>query len=235
MIGIDFFKKFLYIVSTGVRLLLHQELGCPAVPCMFSACRERDIRHRLVELFPPAGVRDINSGLQKPTSILMVGFFCRRGMKDPVSSGVYIISDQYFVDYPNERYMQNKSESRPHYYAIEDGPLFWMIPISSKVANYRKKIEAIETRSGEGNCFMFAIGELSGRERVFVIADMFPVTKEYILRPYTVCGVPLVVQNSAVQDEVRKKANRFLSMVRRGQIKSPLNAMEIRKKLLSTI
>ena len=33
--------------------------------------------------------------------------------------GLYIISDQYFSDFPNDRYMENKGEARPHFYCIE--------------------------------------------------------------------------------------------------------------------
>lgn len=153
-------------------------------------------------------------------------------MSKPTSSGIYIISDQYFADYPNNRYMQNKDENRPHYYAIEDGDLFWMVPLSSKVDKYRRKISDIEAKSGTGNCFMFVIAKVSGRERAFLIADMFPVTEEYISRPYMVGGVPLVIQNQAVQAEIRKKANRFLSMVKRGLVKSPVNALSTKAQIL---
>ena len=63
-------------------------------------------------------------------------------MKDIEPCGLYIISDQYFLDFPNERYMDNKKESRPHYYAIRDNDgIFWMIPLSSKVEKCRVKIE----------------------------------------------------------------------------------------------
>lgn len=60
--------------------------------------------------------------------------FIGENMKDIEPCGLYIISDQYFLDFPNERYMDNKKESRPHYYAIRDNDgIFWMIPLSSKV------------------------------------------------------------------------------------------------------
>lgn len=70
-------------------------------------------------------------------------------MKDIEPCGLYIISDQYFLDFPNERYMDNKKESRPHYYAIRDNDgIFWMIPLSSKVEKYRVKIEKTEKVHG---------------------------------------------------------------------------------------
>lgn len=68
--------------------------------------------------------------------------------------GLYIIKDKYFVDFPNDKHMQNKGENRPHYYAIKDGDgLYWMIPISSKVDKFRAKIEDVERKSvGYSGC-----------------------------------------------------------------------------------
>lgn len=156
-------------------------------------------------------------------------------MKEIAISGLYIIKDEYFSDFPNPKYMQNKGENRPHYYAIQDNDgLFWMIPLSSKVEKFRGKIADVEAKSGTGSCFLFAIAPVAGRERAFVISEMFPVTEEYILRPYTVNGKPLVIQNSEIQKTIRAKALRFLKMVNRGYVKSPLNIIETKAKLLQT-
>lgn len=154
-------------------------------------------------------------------------------MKEIETSGLYIIKDEYFSDFPNSKYMDNKGESRPHYYAIRDNDgLFWMIPLSSKVEKFRAKIADVEAKAGAGNCFLFAVAPVAGRERAFVISEMFPVTEEYILRPYTVNGKPFVIQNAGVQKTIRTKALRFLKMVNRGYVKSPLNVMETKAKLL---
>lgn len=154
-------------------------------------------------------------------------------MKEIEISGLYIIKDEYFAEFPNPKYMDNKVESRPHYYAIQDNDgLLWMIPLSSKVEKFRAKIMDVEAKSGTGSCFLFAIAPVSGRERAFVISEMFPVTEEYILRPYTVKGKPLVIQNSQTQKMIRTKALRFLKMVNRGLVKSPLNILETKEKLL---
>lgn len=154
-------------------------------------------------------------------------------MKEIETSGLYIIKDEYFSDFPNPKYMDNKGESRPHYYAVKDNDgLYWMIPISSKVEKFRAKIAEVEAKAGAGNCFLFAVAPVSGRERAFIISEMFPVTEDYILRPYTVKGKPLVIQNTEIQKMVRTKALRFLKMVDRGLVKSPLNVTETKNKLL---
>lgn len=148
--------------------------------------------------------------------------------------GLYIIKDKYFVDFPNDKHMQNKGENRPHYYAIKDGDgLYWMIPISSKVDKFRAKIEDVERKSGVGNCFLFAIAPVSGRERAFVISEMFPVTEEYILRPYTVNGKPYILESEGIRKLLSAKSLRFLSMVERGKVKSPLGILDVKRQLLS--
>lgn len=154
-------------------------------------------------------------------------------MQDIESAGLYIIKDQYFQDFPNDKHMNNKSESRPHYYAVKDSDgIYWMIPISSKVDKFKAKIEEVEGKSGKGNCFLFAIAPVSGRDRAFIISEMFPVTAGYILRPYTVSGKPYIIQSKEIQRTISKKARRFISMVERGLVKSPLGIQEVKRRLL---
>lgn len=155
-------------------------------------------------------------------------------MKEIEIAGLYIIKDEYFSDFPNSKYMDNKGENRPHYYAIRDNDgLLWMIPISSKVEKFKAKIADVEAKTGKGKCFLFAIAPISGRERALVISEMFPVTEEYILRPYTVNGKPLIIQSTEVQRTIKTKSFRFLKMVNQGLVKSPLNVMETKRRLLT--
>lgn len=154
-------------------------------------------------------------------------------MTEIKTSGLYIISDKFFKDYPNDRYMDNKGESRPHYYAIQDKDgLFWMIPLSNQVEKYRSKINDTEKNHGTGSCFMYCIAPIHGQIRAILICDMFPVSKEYILRPYTIGGQPYVIQNKNIQKMIRTKAMRYLSLVKRGILNSPLNILETKRKLL---
>lgn len=148
-------------------------------------------------------------------------------------SGLYIISDQYFVDFPNDRHMDNKGEARPHYYAIQDNDgIYWMIPLSTKVEKYRSKITATEKSHGNGNCIMYCIAPIHGQDRAILICDMFPVTEEYILRAYTIGGTPYVIQNKNIRKLIHSKAMRYLSLVKRGILKSPLNIMDVKQQLL---
>ena len=154
-------------------------------------------------------------------------------MAEIKTSGLYIISDQFFKDYPNDRYMNNKGESRPHYYAVQDNDgIFWMVPLSTKVAKYRDRINETEKIHGAGSCFMYCIAPIHGQDRALLICDMFPVSEKYILRAYTIGGKPYVIQNKNIQKTIRTKAMRYLSLVKRGVLSSPLNILETKRKLI---
>lgn len=153
-------------------------------------------------------------------------------MKEIEPCGLYIISDQYFLDFPNERHMDNKHESRPHYYALkDDDETFWMIPLSSKVEKYRAKIENTEKEHGAGSCILYCIVPIHGTDRAVLICDMFPVSEKYILRAFTIEGMPYIIQNKNIQKAIHKKAMRYLSLVKRGVLKSSLNILETKKSL----
>lgn len=150
-------------------------------------------------------------------------------------AGLYIISDQFFIDFPSRNFMQNKHESRPHYYAFRDSDgIYWVIPISSKVQKYSGLITATESKHGKGSCVLYCIAKIHGADRAFLIRNMFPVTEKYILRPFTIGGVPYIVQNPAVINAVNSRAKRFLSLVKRGVMTSPVDILSIRSKLLSS-
>lgn len=67
----------------------------------------------------------------------------------------YFLNDSYFIDFTNEMLMSNKetargtAHDRPCFYAIydENTSLYWLIPISSKIAKfksiYQKKMTAM--------------------------------------------------------------------------------------------
>ena len=60
-----------------------------------------------------------------------------------IEQGFYIISDEFFKQFPDPYLKGNKNEKRPHCYAILDQKtgLYWMIPMSSRVDKYRSIME----------------------------------------------------------------------------------------------
>lgn len=136
---------------------------------------------------------------------------------DIVEAGLYVVSDQFFVDFPDKYLRGNKEENRPHYCAIKDNKtgLYWMIPLSTKIAKYT---EIRDKRLAAGKpCDILHICKLDNeKEEVFLIQDMFPIDDRYILRKYTLAGEHFCVTSEAEVARIRTKALRILSMIRRG-------------------
>ncbi len=151
-----------------------------------------------------------------------------------IESGLYTVKDDYFRDFPNSYFKDNKNERRPYFYLFKDkDDILWMIPMSSKVETYRPKIEREEAKRGKGNCDLFYIGVVSGIERVFSICDMFPITEDYIRAPFTISNVHYIVKNKSLNQAIYSRAMRFLALVQSGKMHSSTNIMEIKRQLLA--
>ncbi len=152
------------------------------------------------------------------------------------SRGFYIISDQFFVDFPDPFLKGNKTQNRPHYYAFQETGtgLFWMVPMSSRIEKYRK---IIDQRLSHGkSCDILHIAKLDNdKEAVFIISDIFPVTPEYILRKYRIGCNHLRVTSEHLAETLDKKCRKTLGMIRRGvkfSYTQP-DVLAIEKKLLN--
>lgn len=152
--------------------------------------------------------------------------------------GFYIVSDVFFDDFPDPFLKGNKAERRPHYYCFTDKQtgLYWLIPMSSRVEKYKKLIDKREL-SGKP-CDIFHIAKLdNGKESVFLIQDMFPITSNYILRKYTIGENHFRVTSENLSREIDKKARKVLVLIRKG-IKfthTQPDVLSIERKLLSEL
>ncbi len=139
------------------------------------------------------------------------------GGRDVTSRGFYIVSDQYFIDFPDPYLKGNKTQNRPHYYAFKDERtgLFWMVPMSSRIEKYRRIING---RINQGKpCDILHIARLdNGQEAVFIISDIFPVTEKYIVREYFIGVNHLRVTSEHLANCIDQKCRRILGMIRRG-------------------
>ena len=54
------------------------------------------------------------------------------------------------------------------------------------------------------------------RESAFLIQDMFPITKEYIEREYTIAGNHLMLTSEHTIKEIEQKARKVMGMLKRG-------------------
>lgn len=132
-------------------------------------------------------------------------------------TGFYIIKDKFFEDMSDPYLKGNKAQNKPHYYCFEDTntEIYWMIPLSSRIDKYKKIMEKKE--KARKPCDILHIVKLDdGRESVFLIQDMFPITKEYIERKYTIAGNHLMLTSEHTAREIEQKARKIMGMLKRG-------------------
>jgi len=143
----------------------------------------------------------------------------QRSIMTPTAYGFYIVSNQYFADFPDPYLKHNKDQARPFYYCFQDAKtgLYWMIPLSSQ----QSKLSIARASLSSGRKDLFHLTNLNGVPGVMLIADMFPVTETYIVRAYTWNGVPVVYRNKNETRKIRTKAMRVLALLRRGITFSP--------------
>lgn len=129
----------------------------------------------------------------------------------------YIIKDEFFEEMQEPYLKGNKAENRPHYYCFSDDNtgLYWVIPLSHKIEKYQA---FINKRAAEGKqCDIFYIAHLDNdTDSVFTIGDMFPITKEYILREYTIAGIPFKLTRESDINEINRRAKKVLALLRKG-------------------
>ena len=132
-------------------------------------------------------------------------------MEQMKKTGFYIIKDKFFEDMPNPYLKGNKAGNRPHYYCFEDTAtgIYWMIPLSSRIDKFRKIIEKKE-QSGKPCDILHIVKLDDSRESVFLIQDMFPITKEYIEREYTIAGNHLMLTSEHTAKVIEQKARKVL-------------------------
>lgn len=152
-----------------------------------------------------------------------------------VENGFYIIKDEFFNDFPDKFLKGNYEENRPHYFCfkMEDTGLYWMLPLSKKANKYKRIIEEFEKKNKKP-CDKLHIIEIAGTKSVFLVQDMFPVTKEYIQREYTIENLHLRIFDQKHIRILNKKAKKIMNLIRRKVPYNPTqpDVLEIERRLL---
>ena len=90
-----------------------------------------------------------------------------------------------------------------------------MIPFSSKVQKFREIYQKKIRRYGRCDTLLF--GDVLGREKVFLLQNMFPVTTAYIKEEYIDRNANIPVRVSGVlETQLLRRAKRVLALHRRG-------------------
>lgn len=99
----------------------------------------------------------------------------------------YFIKDEFFNLFKEYKLMQNKENGnkRPCYFCFNDPndeKIIWFIPISSKVEKYKAIYE--NKKKTRKKVYNFVFGKVLGKEKVFLIQNIFPTTRKYIESKY---------------------------------------------------
>lgn len=146
----------------------------------------------------------------------------------------YFIKDEYFELIKDKELCKNKERGtkRPCFYCFKDktnSNIIWFIPISSKIEKYEKIYHKKLKRNKVVDTIVF--GYVEGEKRVFLIQNMFPTTKEYIIEKY-IKNKRDVTVNKRLNKELEDKANKILLLVEKGHTNLVFpNIVNIRKKL----
>ena len=151
----------------------------------------------------------------------------------------YFIKDQYFIDFPDTKLMQNKetvngkTHNRPCFYAFLDVStnLYWMIPFSSQIDKFQKIYDTKINKYGKCDTILF--GKVLGHEKAFLIQNMCPVSISYVKNEYidAIYHKPVRV-DGRLEKELEKKARKVLALQRKGIRLIFPNILEIEKQLL---
>ena len=134
----------------------------------------------------------------------------------------YFLSDQYYIDFPDEKLMKNKDSidgmphSRPCFFAFPDDArpeILWIIPVSSKYEKY-KQIEHDKIQK-YGRCNTIRFGLLLDRNTAFLIQNMCPAIERY-LTPYTDKNNQPIRIDDRIAADVRQHAQEVLALAKRG-------------------
>ena len=146
-----------------------------------------------------------------------------------LENGLCKLSERYFE---NPNHVFNKHENRPYFLAMcSHNGIIWLIPLSSRIDKYRRKVEAEEEKYGDS--LFCHIARVKGTDSAFLIGNVIPVTEEYILGPFTMGGKPFVIQDKRDIKALKSKLSRYLALVRGGKLRPAVDILGIERILLN--
>ncbi len=103
------------------------------------------------------------------------------------SGKFYFIKDDFFNMFKEYKLTENKENGnkRPCYFCFSDfenEEIIWFVPISSKVEKYKKIYE--NKKKSRKKVYNFVFGKVLGKEKAFLIQNIFPTTEKYIESKY---------------------------------------------------
>lgn len=149
----------------------------------------------------------------------------------------YFVKDEFFEKINDKTILLNKENGnkRPCYYCFRDydnNGIIWFVPISSKVEKYKKIYNYKISKFKKVDTIVF--GKVNGRERTFLIQNMFPITEKYIQEKYIQNNKDVEITYT-LGKEIEEKANQVLKLAERGKKVIFTNIIKIKEILLNEI
>ena len=109
---------------------------------------------------------------------------------------LYHIKDSFFDLVDDESLMTNheRGKKRPTYFVIKDNNLLWFIPLSTKVAKYKKIVDSKIKKYGF--CNTIIIEKVFNEESAILIQNAFPTLEKYIDHVHIENGKPAKVHSN---------------------------------------
>ncbi|MCI6138505.1 type III toxin-antitoxin system CptIN family toxin [Clostridium sp.] len=148
-------------------------------------------------------------------------YFCPGGIS-MLEAQFYFLSDQYYLDFPDDKLMKNKDMidgspyKRPCFFTFPDSKIpdiYWIVPISSQYEKF-KRVEQDKIKK-YGRCNTIRFGTVLGRNTAFLIQNMCPATNKYLTPYIDKNDCPIRIDNRVAADVI-KNARDVLAMAKRG-------------------
>lgn len=146
----------------------------------------------------------------------------------------YFIKDNFFNIFKDYNLMANKENGnkRPCYFCFNDpenNKITWFVPISSKVEKYKSIYES--KKKSKKKVYNFVFGKVLGKEKTFLIQNIFPTTEKYIENKYQ-NKMQDVEITETLKQKIIKTSMTVISLAKKG-INIPFyNIIEMKEILL---
>ena len=146
----------------------------------------------------------------------------------------YFIKDEFFDIFKNYNLMHNKENGtkRPCYFCFNDQQekkIIWFVPISSKVEKYKLIYE--NKKKTRKKVYNFVFGKVLGKEKTFLIQNIFPTTEYYIESKYQSKNQDVKITASLKKEIIQTSIN-VIKLAKKG-INIPFyNIIEMKEILL---
>ena len=145
----------------------------------------------------------------------------------------YFIKDTFFEIFKEYKLMENKENGnkRPCYFCFtdpENSKIIWFVPISSKVDKYKTIYE--NKKKKQKKVYNFVFGKVLGKEKTFLIQNIFPTTELYIESKYQNKMQDVEITES-LKREIIETAMNVIKLAQKG-INIPFYDINEMKKIL---